>query len=95
MLAKPLAAIYDNIREICTAVEDGRLVGVGGLHILWCDLAEVRSLAVRSDCQHRGVGAEIVLQIRTRGQRIRGRANLCFDLSKEIFSKMWFSCYRT
>ena len=36
------------------------LVGCGALHILWEDLAEVKSLAVREDQQGRGTGASIV-----------------------------------
>ena len=46
MLPKARSAIYENIREYVIAEDDGQVVGVGGLHILWHDLAEVRSLAV-------------------------------------------------
>jgi len=40
--------------------DDGRLLGCCVLHIVWEDLAEVRSLAVAEDAQHRGIGAQLV-----------------------------------
>ena len=65
MLAKPLIAIYDNLREYILAEENGLIVGVGGLHILWSDLAEVRSLAVREDWHCHGIGKHIVCLLYT------------------------------
>ena len=63
MLAKPLVTIYENLREYVVAEEEGRVVGVGGLHILWEDLAEVRSLAVNNEYAGKGIGSEIVKRL--------------------------------
>jgi len=60
MLAKPLIAIYENLREYVVVEDNQKVVGVGGLHILWSDLAEVRSLAVHQDYHHMGIGKCIV-----------------------------------
>ena len=43
--------------------EDGRVVGVGGLHFIWDKLAEVRTMAVAEGYTRRGVGAEIVRRL--------------------------------
>ncbi len=60
MLAKSLVTIYENLREYTIAEYDGQLVGVAGLHIMWSDLAEVRSLAIAEDFLGRHIGAKLV-----------------------------------
>lgn len=60
MLARSRSSLYENLREFTVVEDDGRLVGVGGLHILWSDLAEVRSLAIDPAYAGRGIGRELV-----------------------------------
>ena len=62
MLPKSAAVLYENLREF-VVVEDeetGGVVGVCGLSIIWADLAEVVSLAVRSSHRGRGLGGALV-----------------------------------
>src|SRR5215210_3762830 len=62
MLHRSLGEIYENIRDFFVAEdEDGRIVGCGGLHVVWSHLAEVKSLAVDESCQGRGYGKDLVL----------------------------------
>lgn len=60
MLHRPLAEVYEAIRDFKVARVEGALVACGSLHIMGADLAEIRSLAVRDDLQTRGIGAAIV-----------------------------------
>ncbi len=61
MLPRTMSEVYQNLRDFYVVRDEtGELVGCGALHILWEDLAEVKSLAVREDQQGRGVGAQIV-----------------------------------
>ncbi|MGB7630745.1 MAG: N-acetyltransferase [Candidatus Deferrimicrobium sp.] len=61
MLPRSLADIYENLRDYFVFVEaDGELAGSAAIHIMWEDLAEVRSLAVREGKMHRGVGTRLV-----------------------------------
>lgn len=59
MLQRPKAMLYERIREFIIAEEDNEVVGVGALSIIWKDLAEVRSLAVKDTFQGKGLGKEI------------------------------------
>ncbi len=56
MLPRALSEIYENIRDYSVAEDGGEVVGSCALHIFWNDLAELRSLAVRSDHLGRQVG---------------------------------------
>ena len=61
MLPRSLADIYENLRDYFVFLgEDGELVGSAAIHIMWEDLAEVRSLAVREGKMRRGVGTQLV-----------------------------------
>ncbi|NDY43063.1 N-acetyltransferase [Dissulfurirhabdus thermomarina] len=61
LLPRSLSELYDHLRDF-TVYEDeaGAVGGVAALHICWEDLAEIRSLAVREDLQHHGVGRRLV-----------------------------------
>jgi amino-acid N-acetyltransferase len=60
MLHRPLNEIYENLRDFWVARLNGELIGCVSLHLLWGDLAEVKSLAVREDRQAKGVGSALV-----------------------------------
>ena len=61
MLPRSLADIYENLRDYFVFLGgDGELVGSAAIHIMWEDLAEVRSLAVREGKMRRGVGTQLV-----------------------------------
>ena len=61
MLPRSLADIYENLRDYFVFEEDGGdLAGSAAIHIMWEDLAEVRSLAVREGKMRRGVGTQLV-----------------------------------
>lgn len=60
MLPRSLNDLYDKLRDMFVAEEGDRLLGVCGLHVLWDDLAEIRSLAVRRDAQRSGIGRALV-----------------------------------
>jgi amino-acid N-acetyltransferase len=61
MLPRSLSEIYENLRDYFVCVEDGGdVIGSAAVHLMWEDLAEVRSLAVRDDRMGRGIGTELV-----------------------------------
>ena len=61
MLARSRNTLYETLRDMVVAIDDdGTLAGVGGLHIIWDRLAEVRTMAVSPLKRRQGIGAEIV-----------------------------------
>ena len=90
MLARSRNTLYETLRDMIVAEDDGRVVGVGGLHFIWDKLAEVRTMAVASDHTRRGVGAEIVRRLVDEG-RCHGVARV-FTLTYQVdfFGAMGF-----
>jgi amino-acid N-acetyltransferase len=63
LLAKQLVTLYESVQEFWVAEQDGRVVGCGALHVLWEDLAEIRTVAVDPLAAGRGIGHAIVAQL--------------------------------
>lgn len=60
MLPRSLNDLYENIRDIVVCEDRDDITGVCALHIMWEDLAEIRTLAVRSEAQGAGLGKRLV-----------------------------------
>lgn len=66
MLARGPQYLYQHIQDymVVTAprMADGRetVIACGALHVLWADLAEIRSIAVHPSCQKLGIGRRLV-----------------------------------
>jgi amino-acid N-acetyltransferase len=61
LLARSISSLYDQLRDFVVYVdEEDTILGVCAFHIIWENLAEVRSLAVREEAQGKGIGAQLV-----------------------------------
>ncbi len=60
MLPKSFHQLYQDVRDYVVAVAGREIVGCSALHVVWEDLAEVRSLAVVEGWQNKGVGRLMV-----------------------------------
>ena len=66
MLPRSLNEIYENIRDFLVCSDNGTIVATSALHILWEDLAEIRSVAVSKKYQGLGIGKKLIRQGLTR-----------------------------
>jgi amino-acid N-acetyltransferase len=60
VLPRSEADVYQTVREWAVAEQSGRIIGCGGLVVLWADLAEIRSLVVDPAYQGQGIGRRLV-----------------------------------
>ena len=60
MLARARNILYETLRDFVVAEDNGKIVGVGALHLIWDSLAEVRALAVSPEVTRSGIGKRIV-----------------------------------
>ncbi|MCD6412836.1 MAG: N-acetyltransferase [Elusimicrobia bacterium] len=60
VLPRPLSVIYEHIREFFICRIDGKIAGIAALHIVWEDIAEVRSLVVEETFRKQGMGKALV-----------------------------------
>ncbi len=62
LLDKATVTLYEDVQEFWVAerTTDETVVGCGALHVIWEDLAEIRTIAVHESCQAQGVGHRLV-----------------------------------
>ncbi|MDD6133441.1 MAG: N-acetyltransferase [Selenomonadaceae bacterium] len=71
MLPRSRNTLYETLRDMVIAENDeGEIVGVGGLHLIWDRLAEIRTMAVSPKMTRQGIGAEIVTRLIDEGKAL-------------------------
>lgn len=91
MLHRPLNEIYENLRDFYVARDAaGEFLGCVALHLLWADLAEVKSLAVREDRQLKGVGAALVRACLDEARRLGLPQVFALTYKPGFFEKLGF-----
>lgn len=62
LLPRSLSELFDNLRDIFVYLDDDKpeIIGTCSMHICWEDLAEIRSLVVRSPYRDQGIGKKLV-----------------------------------
>jgi amino-acid N-acetyltransferase len=90
LLTKETVTLYESVQEFTVAVEDNEVVGCGALHVLWEDLAEVRTVAVVERLRGTGVGHQIMQAIEERAGAIGVKRIFCLTFETEFFGRHGF-----
>ena len=90
LLSKETVTLYESVQEFTVAVEGDEVVGCGALHVLWEDLAEVRTVAVSESLRGQGVGHKILDSIIDRAHNIGVKRIFCLTFDTEFFGKHGF-----
>lgn len=91
LLEKEAVAYYEAIQEFLVAEDaDGNIVGCGALHVMWEDLAEVRTLASAEEWRGCGIGRTIVTELLQRGRELGVQRVFCLTFEVEFFSHLGF-----
>lgn len=90
LLDKPMVTLYEDVQEFVVAQVDGVAVGCGALHVLWSDLAEVRTLAVDPLCQHSGVGHAVLTALLERARAVGVDRVFCLTFEVDFFAAHGF-----
>jgi amino-acid N-acetyltransferase len=96
MLRKATVKLFEDVQEFWVAEEPpsgtapGRIVGCGALHVMWEDLAEVRSVAVDRDQVGRGIGHRIVARLLETARELGVERVFCLTFEVEFFGRHGF-----
>jgi amino-acid N-acetyltransferase len=63
LLSKATVTLFEQVQEFWVAVRDDEVVGCGALHVMWEDLAEIRTVAVEPACRGMKIGHRIVSEL--------------------------------
>lgn len=92
LLDKATVTLYEDIQEFWVAErdDDGEVVGCGALHVMWEDLAEVRTLAVDPALKGDGVGHQVLAKLLQTARWLGVRRIFCLTFEVGFFAKHGF-----
>ncbi|MGP3984632.1 amino-acid N-acetyltransferase [Streptomyces sp. KR80] len=92
LLDKAMVTLYEDIQEFWVAErdEDGEVIGCGALHVMWEDLAEVRTLAVDPQLKGVGVGHQVLAKLLQTARWLGVRRIFCLTFELDFFAKHGF-----
>jgi amino-acid N-acetyltransferase len=86
MLARPLSEIYENLRDFFVARQGRKIIGCAALHLMWSDLAEIKSVAVSAEQQRLGLGNKCIEEAKSLGIE----TIFCFTYKPGFFKQVGF-----
>jgi amino-acid N-acetyltransferase len=100
LLDKAMVTLYEDVQEFLVADAPGadadpdadrpRLVGCGALHVMWEDLAEVRTLAVDPAVRGQGVGHALLEELLDRARALGVHRLFCLTFEVDFFGRHGF-----
>ncbi|MEI7659345.1 MAG: amino-acid N-acetyltransferase [Actinomycetes bacterium] len=90
LLTKETVTLYESVQEFTVAIKNNEVVGCGALHVLWEDLAEVRTVAVIESMRGQGVGHKILDSIVSRAQNLGVKRIFCLTFETRFFGAHGF-----
>jgi amino-acid N-acetyltransferase len=91
LLSKETVTLYEGVQEFTVAEVNGEVVGCGALHVLWEDLAEVRTVAVIESMQGKGIGHAILESILNKAKEIGVKKVFCLTFETKFFDSHGFN----
>ena len=108
MLARPLSEIYENIRDYFVVRQGEQVIACAALHVMWSDLAEIKSVAVTEESQRQGIGDQLIKVCLDEARELGLPTVFCLTYKPAFFErfgfsqvdkmelpqKVWTECYR-
>jgi amino-acid N-acetyltransferase len=91
LVRKDAVAYYEGLQQFAVAeTPTGEVAGCGALHVLWDDLAEVRTLAVGPQHLGMGVGSALLRALLDEAVQLGVKRVFCLTFEVEFFARHGF-----
>ena len=92
LLSKATVTLYESVQEFWVAVDDdGAVLGCGALHVMWEDLAEIRTVAVDPASRGRKIGHKIVSRLLDVARDLGIARVFCLTFETHFFGSFGFT----
>lgn len=92
LLARAVTELYAQVRDFLVTIgeQPDEIIGCGALHIVWEDLAEIRSLAVRTSHQRQGIGSKLIEALMDEARSMGVRQVFVLTYRTGLFERLGF-----
>jgi len=94
LLEKTLANLFEDVTEFWVAEVDGVVLGCGALHVLWEDLAEIRTVATDPTARRHGLGRAVCGEIIEHARHLGLHRLFVLTFEVEFFRSLGFAPVR-
>ncbi|WP_038469950.1 amino-acid N-acetyltransferase [Arthrobacter sp. PAMC 25486] len=91
LISKESVTYFESIQEFLIAEVDGQIVGCGALHVMWEDLAEIRTLATADAWRGKGVGRALVAKLLENAATLGVNRVFCLTFEEDFFVRNGFT----
>ncbi len=93
VLRKATVTLYEDVPEFWVAerTADHAVVGCGALHVMWEDLAEIRTVAVQQSCQGHGIGHRLVAALLDSAREVGVQRVFVLTFAVSFFARHGFT----
>lgn len=90
LVTKDAVTYYEAVQQFRVAELGGRVVGCGALHVMWEDLAEIRTLAVSPEAHGNGVGGALLTTLMDDARELGVSRLFCLTFEVRFFARHGF-----
>jgi amino-acid N-acetyltransferase len=90
LLSKATVTLYEAVPEFVVGELDGEVVACGAVHVMWEDLAEVRTVAVDPSLRGTGVGGVLLEHLVKRARALGVKRVFCLTFETGFFGRHGF-----
>jgi amino-acid N-acetyltransferase len=91
LLSKATVTLYESVQEFWVAVAGDEVVGCGALHVMWEDLAEIRTVAVDPEFRGQKIGHRIVSELLEVARSLGVARVFCLTFETRFFGSFGFT----
>lgn len=92
LLSKATVALFEDVQDFWVAerATDGVVVGCGAVHVMWEDLAEIRTVAVDPTCRGHKIGHRLVAALLDTARELGVRRVFVLTFETQFFGSFGF-----
>ena len=90
LLSKATVTLYEAVPDFLVIENNGQVIGAGAIHVLWEDLAEVRTVAVFPKFKDKGIGSQLLEALLKRAKELGVKRVFCLTFETKFFAKHGF-----
>lgn len=91
LLPHELVGLYEKLQEFLVVEDEHQtVVAAGALHVMWEDLAEVRSVVVEQSLHGKGIGHQLLEALLDKAKSLGIKRVFCLTFETEFFGKHGF-----